>query len=157
MIRLPSISVSISDLLIVRSVVKIASAISLELSLDNLSTKTGKLLIRFDIGIGTPIMPVEQINTWSSFKSNNCATSLVALKESLKPKSPVQALAWPEFIKIALIKLPESDILFSHKSTQAALTVDWVNNPVHILFLGAKIRPRSFFRESFNPAEIPEK
>ena len=125
--------------------VKIASAISLELSLDNLSTKTGKLLIRFDMGIGTPIMPVEQINTWSSFRPNNCATSLVAFKESLKPKSPVQALAWPEFIKIALIKLPDLDILCSHKSTQAALTVDCVNNPVHVLLAGDNMSPRSFF------------
>ena len=41
-------------------------------------------------------------------------------------------------------------------STQEALTAELVKKPVKILLGGAKINARSFFLETFNPADIPE-
>ena len=41
-------------------------------------------------------------------------------------------------------------------STQEALNTEFVKKPVKILLGGAKINARSFFLETFNPADIPE-
>ena len=48
-------------------------------------------------------------------------------------------------------------ILCSQISTQDARTLDCVKRPLQILFSGANINAKSFFLESFNPEEIPEK
>ena len=40
-------------------------------------------------------------------------------------------------------------------STQEALTTEFVKKPAKMLLGGAKIKARSFFLETYNPADIP--
>ena len=140
-----------------KSVVRIAVAAAAPASelAANASTKGSIAVNNTSIGIGTPITPVEQINTSSWAKPSRSAKAAVALKLSIKPRSPVQALAWPEFISTALAVPWLCCNLSTHRSTQPARTMFVVKTPAATAASGAKRSARSCLPLALSPAVMP--
>jgi hypothetical protein len=104
------------------------------------------------IGIGTPITPVEQISTSSGASPRRSAAAWVAVRLSARPRSPVQALAWPELVSTARAWPPLAARRSAQRSTQAARTSEVVKVPAHTAPSGASSSERSGLPEGFRPA-----
>ena len=116
------------------------------------ATKGSSPASRVSIGIGTPITPVEQINTSSAATPSRSARAWVARWLSIRPRSPVQALAWPELVSTARAWPPLAANRSAQRSTQAARTSDVVKVPAQTAPSGASSRARSGLPEALRPA-----
>ena len=138
-----------------RSVVRIARAAASPPSLARAATSGSRPAMRVSIGIGTPITPVEQMSTSSAAKSSRWARAAVAARLSARPRSPVQALAWPELVSTARARPPLAASRSAQRSTQAARTNEVVKLPAQTAPSGASSRERSGLPEGLRPAVIP--
>ena len=120
---------------------RLARVMGGSLTVDTQEGKGSTFVLRMPLKVGVP--------------RTSSAAAAVAVRLSARPRSPVQALAWPELVSTARARPPLAASRSAQRSTQAARTSEVVKVPAHTAPSGASSSERSGLPEGLRPAVMP--
>ena len=113
------------------SVVMIARAANSQAPASSNGTMFGRAALIRSAGGGSPMTPVDEINTSFGSHPNSRAAAAAVLRTTWRPARPVNTLAFPELTTIARTLPPGRHS--RHQTTGCPGIVDWVKTPAIVL------------------------